>query len=95
MGRFGVNISINAWFLIRTMRKFGSSLWCLFSLGLRETFAASVVGEHGYEHWTKSSGARGLDEVGQMVGEVHRTQGSTRASFAGGARLAVDVEAVL
>jgi len=44
---------------------------------------------------TRSSGARGLDEVGQMVGEVHRTQGSTWASFAGCARLAVDVEAVL
>ena len=60
-----------------------------------DSLATSVVGERGYEPMTRSSGARGLDEVGQMVGEVHRTQGSTWASFAGCARLAVDVEAVL
>ena len=40
-------------------------------------------------------GAFRVDEVGQMVGEVHRTQGPTWTSFVGSTWPAVDVEAVL
>ena len=66
-------------------------LWtfCEHSVNILWTFCEP----HKYR--TRSSGARGLDEVGKVVGEVHRTQGSTWASPAGSARLAVDVEAVL
>jgi hypothetical protein len=44
---FGIlhNRSINAWFLIRTMRKFGSSLFFFWG----DSLATSVVGERGYE----------------------------------------------